>query len=165
MYSFIRKIVCYTVLHNSLKTTVLFANLMEKCSFKSGYKCSEEVQCRVQYGPDGLPLTRAWEKDVSKGDSKCSGVLHGRLPGGTNRKQYGLHILEIMHLGNFRPFWTFLTALLKSSLSLFGSINYPDTRGVKNTMSLSHNKCIKTAFFLLFLLFLKFLMASLESSK
>ena len=45
-------------------------------------------------------------------------------------------VLDSSHV---RPFWIFLTGPLKSSLSLIGSLDYPDMWGVPNNLSISHN--------------------------
>ena len=64
--------------------------------------------------------------------------------------------------GQFHPFRTFLTAHWKSSLSLIGSIRYPDMWGVQNTASLYHTiakMCVKTTVLVFFANFsLKFLL-------
>ena len=88
-------------------------------------------------------------------DTQC--VLHSShiRPGTfeldeTNQTQWGPHkfkknaprllfFFQNHPFGRYWPFWIFWKGPLKSSLSLIGSIGYPDMWGVQNNLSLSHN--------------------------
>ena len=81
--------------------------------------------------------------------------------------------LPVCHVGHFWPLLTFLTAPLKSSLSLIGFKRYPDIWEVQHNLSISHNlkkKSVKTAIsfenhlFGCFWSFWTFLTASVKSS-
>ena len=77
----------------------------------------------------------------------CQGTFG---PDETNQRQWGPHkfkknaprllfFFENHPFGRYWPFWIFWKGPLKSSLSLIGSIGYPDMWGVQNNLSLSHN--------------------------
>ena len=86
-----------------------------------------------------------------------------------------LFFFENHPFGRYWPIWIFRTGPLKSSLSLIGSIGYPDMWGVQNNLSLSNNyeksvsrlpllwKSPFVTFLALFGPFLTFLKAPLKS--